>query len=53
MQVKCIKSVNNPDIHVGNIYMAQRNAFGWNVKYSKGSHVMPDKMFNDSFVEVK
>ena len=53
MQVKCVKSVNNPDIRIGIIYEAQRNTFGWSVKYAKGSHVMPDKIFNESFEEIK
>lgn len=53
MQVKCVKPVNNPDIRVGNMYEAHRNAFGWNIKYPKGSHVMPDKIFNECFEEVK
>lgn len=52
MKVKCVREVGNPDIRVGNLYDAQRNAFGWNVKYSHGTHVMPDDVFRQCFNEV-
>ena len=52
MRVRCVKSISNPDIRVGEIYNADRNAFGWSVRYSKGTHVMPDDVFRQSFIEI-
>jgi len=52
MKVRCIKQLNNPAIIVGREYVADRNAFGWSVKYQGGSHVMPNDVFKECFVEI-
>lgn len=49
MLMRCVKSLNNPAIHVGGTYEVKSNAFGYYVKYPGGMHVMPEDVFKACF----